>query len=179
MSNPIYKDDKDRILNNIKIDTGTSCWEWQLGKYPNGYGQTKFNGRGMGAHRLSFMLLSNPMGISTIPHEMCVLHSCDNPGCVNPTHLWLGSKQDNMTDKINKGRNRCPIGEDHGMSKLKEFDVMRICEMLDDGYTQSYIASRFPVSCEMISRIKMGKAWTHLTGRTHEQQKERFRRVKN
>ena len=86
-----------------KIDGNTNCWKWIGGKDRHGYGLVKIAGSMKLTHRVAYANFVGP-----IPAGMHVLHTCDNPGCVNPTHLWLGTHQDNMDDMARKGRaNRC------------------------------------------------------------------------
>lgn len=84
-----------------KVEQGSSdqCWEWQGGRYPAGYGQFWNEGRNLGAHLYSFILHKGQ-----VPMGMKVCHSCDNPPCVNPNHLFLGTAKDNTQDMIQKGR---------------------------------------------------------------------------
>jgi len=82
-----------------------SCWNWIGVTDKNGYGQIRLNGRLTQAHRFSWELWR-----WIIPHGICVLHKCDNPSCVRPGHLFLGTKSDNTRDAISKGRFRPPNG---------------------------------------------------------------------
>lgn len=83
-----------------RIDDDDSCWEWKGSRNPAGYGICTVGLRGIPAHRLSWMILHNQV----IPKGFVICHRCDNPPCVRPTHLFLGSKKDNSADMIAKGR---------------------------------------------------------------------------
>lgn len=90
---------KDRFLSKVRKTKG--CWFW-LGSTRNkkgGYGCLKINGKVFDAHRIAYSIF-----IGSIPKEKCVCHSCDNRKCVNPEHLWIGTKNDNNQDMISKGR---------------------------------------------------------------------------
>lgn len=91
--------DKARFWSKVK-DTGY-CWEWQAGKSTHGYGMFKANGIYAAASRWAYQII-----YGNIPDDLHVLHKCDNPGCVNPFHLFTGTHQDNMLDKAKKGRSR-------------------------------------------------------------------------
>ena len=77
-----------------------ACWTWTASRCSEGYGNFFHEGRIQGAHRVSWMLFRG----GEIPEGLCICHTCDNPSCVNPDHLWLGSKLDNNLDKVRKGR---------------------------------------------------------------------------
>jgi len=156
-----YDDPKDCILKNITIDAKTSCWEWGLSK-SNGYGRVGVGGRLFRAHRLSFMLLSQPHEMTNIPNGRYVLHSCDNRGCVNPTHLFLGTHQDNMDDMVKKGRRHKMVGSGFKHAKLKEGDIPAIRERCNQGEMQKDVARDYGVTASRISEIICGKRWTHV-----------------
>ena len=90
----------DRLLNKIIIDEVTDCWEWQGAKNNIGYGMIRDEKKMRTTHRVSYEEHNNVK----IPRYMCVCHSCDNPICVNPNHLWLGTMKDNIRDMLKKGR---------------------------------------------------------------------------
>lgn len=92
---------RQRLLARInKAPSG--CWEWRAAiSADTGYGALSVNGRVTGAHRASFQEFNGP-----IPRGMCVCHRCDNRCCINPDHLFLGTKLDNTLDALSKGRLR-------------------------------------------------------------------------
>ena len=108
------------------------------------------------AHRVSWELANGP-----IPSGMCVLHRCDNPPCVNPVHLFLGTQHDNVIDMIAKGRKNPACGENHGRAKLTAAAVREIRER---GLTESQqsLARLHGVSQVAISHVLLRKSWKHL-----------------
>lgn len=92
--------DLDRFLDKIEIDDKTNCWLWQANRTFDDYGVFWLIDKNVRAHRVSYEYF-----YGEIPEGQCVLHSCDNPSCVNPEHLFLGTNQDNTDDMIEKGRN--------------------------------------------------------------------------
>lgn len=105
----------ERMAEKIKVSDsrqygGTFCQEWQANKHKFGYGVIWFEGKNRQAHRLSFAI-NNGKTLDEI-QDVCVLHKCDNPSCVNPKHLFSGSNLDNMQDKVAKGRQS--KGDTHG-----------------------------------------------------------------
>ena len=90
-----------RFADKVERRGATECWPWRSNRLPAGYGQLAMGGRGgvpKYAHRLAYELWRGP-----IPEGLNVCHSCDNPGCVNPAHLWLGTQADNLKDRHAKG----------------------------------------------------------------------------
>lgn len=98
----------ERFWSKVRI--GDGCWEWQATRLPRGYGQFQFKldggkWRHHGAHRVAWMLERGP-----IPPGVQVCHRCDNPRCVRPSHLFLGTAADNVRDMDRKGRRVSPLG---------------------------------------------------------------------
>ena len=101
--------------------------------------------------------------VAPIPDGMYVLHKCDNPACVNPDHLFLGTHADNMRDKVAKGRGYRPAGSKHHNAKLDEKKVREIKTRLALGEeTGEAIAKQYGVSASVISGIKNGHHWRHV-----------------
>lgn len=150
-----------RLANGLAVAPDGQCWEWMRVRNQYGYGQLRVSGRMVLAHRLAYQL-----GVGPIPDGMHVLHQCDNPCCINPAHLSLGTRSQNMKECSERGRARIPkpvkLGEENGAAKLHEVDVRSIRRLLDSAWTQRAIAERFGVSQQTIANIKSGKVWGHV-----------------
>lgn len=146
----------DKFLASRK-EVPDGCIEWTKSRDKQGYGLFYSNGGVTKAHRIAYWIYYH-----TYPDDKCVCHSCDNPSCVNPEHLFLGTVQDNNKDRHSKGRskNKPTSGEAHNMAKLSEQQVLSIKQIL--GATQKELAETYGVSVAQISRIVNGKSWTHL-----------------
>jgi hypothetical protein len=138
------------------------CWNWKRGKSSAGYGGVYFGKKRFYAHRVMYELF-----IGAVPSGMEVCHKCDNPSCVNPEHLFIGTHKDNMRDMADKGR--WPIlslpGSANPSSKLKENQVMDIIAELRNGSNGAALARKYGVTRTTIGYIKHGKKWGWLTGR--------------
>ncbi len=132
------------------------CIEWQGYKNKLGYGRRRFNGEKQLVHRMVYMLIH---GGNPIPFGLLVCHTCDNPSCINPAHLFLGTQADNRQDCINKNRQRAASGEKHWASKLTEVQARRIksSPLLSD-----ILAKTYGVTVETVYNIKKGRTWKHL-----------------
>ena len=148
---------KDRVLKGMDIkDLKTGCVNWKMYRNPDGYGQFGFNGKKVFAHRSSYEVF-----IGEIPKGFIVRHICDNPSCVNPEHLEIGTKQDNSNDCISRGR--FPLGEKHWNTTLSNEQVVCIRDYYSTGnFTLLELGKRFGVSFQTISRIVRREVWIHL-----------------
>lgn len=138
------------------VNKTPSCWEWTGGQHKFGYGvMTNNSYKTTLAHRISWIIHNGP-----IPPGMSVLHSCDNPKCVNPQHLFIGSQKDNISDMVSKGRH-CH-GESARFSKLSDEKVKFIREANLYGFTLSQIAKQFHVDIETIRMAIKRQTWKHV-----------------
>jgi hypothetical protein len=148
----MYRNDKDRILSNIAIDPTTDCWVWCACKDRAGYGYSNTKGRTIRAHRLSYILFNGE-----ITSNLFVCHKCDNPSCVNPKHLWLGTMQDNLKDRDKKQRTAKGCGA--GNVKLNESLVK---EIRKETASNPEVGRKYAVSASAISCIRGGRTWKHV-----------------
>ena len=134
------------------------CWVW-TGTVQSrmGHGVMRVSGRGESAHRVSWEIHQGP-----IPPRMCVCHSCDNPPCVNPDHLFLGTQRDNMADMTAKKRYSTKQGILHPNARFSEGEVWLIRRLFDRGVPQNLIAKMFRTSPGGVNGIARRTSWTHL-----------------
>jgi hypothetical protein len=156
---PIIQQKRDikRFLSHVNINDLFDCWEWTGRKKETGYGITYFKGKESKAHRVSYLL-----SYGTIDNNLFVLHKCNNPSCVNPAHLYLGTPQDNMNDMVKANRSCDNHGENNPNSKLTEKQVIEIIELLKTNISQVKIAQIFSVSKYIVNEIKTGNTWKHI-----------------
>lgn len=134
------------------------CWPWTAAVNEHGYGVMRPEGRRNGpaikAHRVSVKLDGRD------PDGLYVLHRCDNPPCVNPAHLLLGTAADNAADRDSKGRgNR---GERNGHAKLTDTQAAEIRRRQRAGERRNRLAAEFGVSGAAVTRIAKGEGWRHV-----------------
>ncbi len=135
------------------------CWLWTGAKTGKGYGHMFFQGRMHNAHRVSWMVINNQSA-----DGLLILHSCDNPPCVNPAHLHAGTAAENTADMMSKGRHHYKAlqGSQLTQSKLSESAVRDIRYLLRHGYTQPELARQHGVSQSTISNVVLRKTWRHV-----------------
>lgn len=169
-----------------KVDKSGDCWLWTARRDKNGYGRFRPDGANtgdVGAHRVAFALAGQ-----TVKDGDLVCHTCDNPPCVRPSHLFIGTPMVNAIDRDAKGRGRpwpmsdevrstrargersgrythpesTPRGSTHGNATITEDDVRAIRAAVASGESQGSVARRMGLTQPNVSRIVLRKAWTHV-----------------
>lgn len=144
-----------------KAEKSGDCWIWQDSLTEKGYGQFRIGNKKIRAHRMAYLLSGG-----TIPNGMMVCHKCDNPSCINPNHLFIGTAKDNVRDCIQKGRHcltnfKKQYGERNGRSKLTRNDIEQIILLRRKGTLYRVIADKFNISITHASQICRGLFWTN------------------
>lgn len=154
----------ERFLRRVPRSSGDACAEWLGCRFSTGYGQFKWKGSPLGAHRVAWVVANGPVS----PGEF-VCHRCDNPACVRTDHLWLGSHSDNMVDMHRKLRAprmdpaKRRRGERVYNAKLTGELVRRIREWSASGVGKCEIARRAGVSRGTVRGVLDGKTWRHVS----------------
>lgn len=149
----------------LKPASEEGCWLWHGAKGPDGYGVVRRGGKQIKAHRYAFWLAHGhiaPYKHSNGSDNLVVCHRCDNPLCVNPAHLFLGTPKDNVQDAVRKGRKIGLRGERCPTRKLTSEQVMEIRRLYADGVFQKDLSRRFGVKQATIADIVNGRTWTDL-----------------
>lgn len=149
------KNRAERFWSRVAITADDQrCWEWTGCKGTRNYGMIKYEGKKTRSHKVAWYLTYGKYP------DLLLLHSCDNPSCVNPNHLREGTNADNTQDKVS--RNRQAKGEKSGTAKLNTSSVRQIRQLLRDGVRMTAIAKQFDVAPPTIRQIKLGRTWSHV-----------------
>jgi len=149
-----------RFWGFVTKKSETQCWEWEGQKLSNGYGRISLGAKELGAegaHRVSWKLANN----KEIPQGWYVMHKCDNPSCVNPNHLTIGTAKENTQDMIRKGRKItvAPLGEENGKSLLNAEKVLLIRA---SNLNHTALGRLLGVSPNCIRGVRTGRTWSHI-----------------
>lgn len=148
---------EQRFLEKVNMLGESDCWNWEGACYSNGYGQiaialgAKCKRKNLLAHRVSYTLYCGE-----IPDGMVICHTCDNPRCVNPNHLFLGTQQENLADMTSKGRRKYPVDFGGSNRILNEDSVL---EILLSGDTSASLSRKYGVTDAAIRAVRNGITW--------------------
>lgn len=155
----------ERFWDKVAKAGPDECWDWKGARHTNGYGFLRWDPTHIGkywikAHRLSWEIDNG----QEVPEGLCVLHHCDRPSCVNPRHLYIGTRAQNAKDRAvrRRGKEHHQNGAANDNAKLTEAKVKAIAAMLDAGITQDAAAAVFGVSQTQVWRIANRVTWRHL-----------------
>lgn len=156
----LHADIRDRFLRRVSIDLSVvdRCWTWTGSRTSGGYGRMRFPSGDVYAHRLSWEIAND----REVPAGLVVRHRCDNPPCVRPDHLLIGTHADNMRDAADRGRARGARGEDHCRHKLTAEQVAAIRSEPDVSGLALELAKRYGVGVRQIWQVRSGRAWKHV-----------------
>lgn len=149
-----HGDERERILSKYRV-LPSGCWHWTGSQNNNGYGVVSFRGKQVAAHRAVYTILKEepPAGV-----DCC--HTCDNPPCVNPDHIFLGTRADNMRDAARKGRT--VRGERATNSVLTDGIVIEARQRFEAGEEIASLAAGFGVKRKTLWAAIRGDTWRHL-----------------
>jgi len=146
-----------RFWAKVDIAGSDECWEWSGGRNAKGYGIFFLGGSRL-APRVAY-----EMSLGQIPGGMCVRHSCDNPPCVNPSHLSTGTPSDNVRDRVERGRSAQNLGEAHGRAKLTDDQVRWLRSAFASGTSKRSLAQSLGVTRRTAKLAIEGRTWGHIS----------------
>lgn len=145
-----------RFTKYVEVTKG--CWLWRGSRNAQGYGRFQVSTRKpIQAHRFAFQVWHGD-----IPQDADVCHACDNPSCVNPAHLWAGTRAQNMQDSISKGRFKRALGTKHGLSRFNEADIRLMRGLHARGFSYQHLADLFDCSKASVADIVKKRWWRHV-----------------
>lgn len=156
----VAEDLETRLWNKVRKAGPHDCWEWMAGRDQLGYGMFWESGKTRHATRVIWETQRGK-----IPEGMVICHSCDNPSCCNPEHLFAGTQKENVADRERKGRHphlpyeNVASGENHPRAKLSNADAREIRCLLRTGERVSSIASQFGISVCTVYRVGKGESY--------------------
>lgn len=152
-----HADDFMRWIRLVHVGEHFQCWEWRGTKPDGRYGHFSVGGKAIKAHRWIYALLNGE-----IADDLVVRHKCDNPACVNPGHLEIGTHADNAQDKVERGRSPDRKGEAHPMARMDEGRVRELRHMAALGHRHAFLAGKFGISRQTVGNIVRGRNWSHV-----------------
>ena len=158
------QDFNNRFWAKVNKQSEQDCWEWTGHCLSSGYGWFAIkSGISRGAHRVSALISGL---LDSLDSKMQVLHKCDNPKCVNPNHLFVGSNADNVADRVSKGRTRykAQLNESNGMAKLVKSQILFMRGLYNSGeFSQSQLGRAFKVGQPTVHKIIHKQRWGNVS----------------
>lgn len=147
---------RERFWSKVDRIDPDGCWLWRAATMYKGYGVVKLGGRTHRAHRVAYELSNG-----ALPEGAHVLHACDRPGCVNPSHIRAGTQKENTADMVSRART--VRGEKHWSAKLTEVDVLNIRALHEQGEGESTMAAEYGVHRRTVRDVTTRTRWKHVT----------------
>jgi hypothetical protein len=151
------------LWSKIDVKTEDECWNWKGYKNEDGYGRTWINDCGYYAHRVIYDLVYPNIITLSAPKNTdetgFILHTCDNPSCCNPKHLWVGNCSENIADKVKKGRSADFSGDKGPNCKLSMEQAQEIRQKRKDGISAKELANQYRVSLSSVKTLLAGKSY--------------------
>jgi hypothetical protein len=151
------------LWSKIDVKTEDECWNWKGYKNEDGYGRTWINDCGYYAHRVIYDLVYPNIITLSAPKNTdetgFILHTCDNPSCCNPKHLWVGNCSENIADKVKKGRSADFSGDKGPNCKLSMAQAQEIRQKRKDGISAKELANKYGVSISSVKTLLAGKSY--------------------
>lgn len=149
----------ERFWSRVARGAPDACWPWLGSLEVSGYGKISYRNRRRRVHCVAYELANG----SPIPAGLFVCHSCDNPPCCNPAHLFLGTTADNMADMVAKGRAPQPLGERHRLAKVRAYQIPLIrARYAAGGTSYRLLAAEYGVTKDAIKKIVGRQTWRHV-----------------
>jgi hypothetical protein len=147
-----------------KVQKTDGCWLWTGIKNQRGYGRIDYRGSGFLAHRVMLFWFNRLPALTKMSQvkEGITLHSCDNPSCVNPSHLRIGTASDNMNDTYRRGRMPSKQGERGPLAKLSDRDALDVLLATTIGVARADLAKKYGVNRSSIDSVVLGKTFKHV-----------------
>jgi hypothetical protein len=145
-----------RLIDGVHINTTTGCWDWMKASKEEGYGTISVLNKTVSTHRLSYEVFVGPT------NGNWVLHSCDNPRCINPFHLRIGNAKDNSRDRFLRGRHRTRCSALSNQGLLNPEKVREIRSKSASGINHKSLSLEYGVTRTAISQIVLRKTWRHV-----------------
>lgn len=158
-----YRFAAEKALGRVDRSNPDGCWEWPGSHDGFGYGMLRIKLDGKWITRRVHRVVAVGLGLLSPDSEAIILHTCDNPPCINPRHFRFGSRADNNADRDRKGRQRSLRGSAHYSAKLSEEVVHLARQMHANGLSATSLAARFEVHLSTMCRALKGETWKQVT----------------